>query len=109
MKRLKGIKKSMSLYDSKNGKTLYAYNIVDASHLCINVKQLLIKYTNAVDGKIAQLNDLYEKGVDMGTMVHYKIGKMHPIQLANDSVFEIRCLVMGCDKNTLAEFIFDNI
>lgn len=98
----------MSLYDSANGKTLFAYNIVDATHLCEDSKHLVIKYAKAVDGTLAQINNLYQKNVDLGTMVHYNISKMNPDSLANDEVFESQCAHLGCKPIDLALFIFNN-
>ena len=105
---MKGIKKAMSMYDSQTGKTLFAQKIVDLSEYCPESKQCIIKYTKVHRGLIAQINNLYQKGKDLGSSVHYFISEMSIAELAADVVFERLSKRMGCEVTILSNLIFDN-
>lgn len=98
----------LGLYDSRNGKTIKAYKMADATHLCNDSKRCVIKYANCVRGKIAQICDWYEAEKDLGTTVHYHINEMTFKDLAKDEVFVLRCKVMKADSYSLAKFIYDS-
>ena len=98
----------LGLYDSRNGKTIKAYKMADATHLCCDSAKCVIKYANCIRGKIAQICDWYEATRDLGTTVHYHINEMTVNQLASDEVFVIRCKIMKADPYILAQFIYDS-
>lgn len=100
--------KEMGLYDSANGATLYTDTAIDVTDWCPNAKQIVIKYTNAAGGRIAQICNWYKEGVDFGAIVHYFISEMTPIQLANDSVFESHARMFGVDPLLFSVVIFEN-
>jgi len=98
----------LGLYDSRNGKTIKAYKMAEATHLCNDSKRCIIKYANCVRGKIAQICDWYEPTRDLGTTAHYHINEMTVNQLASDEVFVIRCKIMKTDPYIFAKFIYDS-
>ncbi len=107
MKKFLG-KKEMGMYDSGNGKTVTAYKRVDATEICPNSKQIIIKYADVTKGKIAQINNFYEAGVDLGSCLHYHINFMTPEELASDGVFKRTANVLGVPPIDFANFIYSN-
>lgn len=105
---MKGMKKSMGLYDSRNGKTVFASYMVDVSDICPKSEQCILKYATITDGLICQINDMYKKGNDLGIMVHYNISNRSIGDLSLDEVFVIISSAMGVDPKVLAKAIFDN-
>lgn len=101
-------KSPMGLYDSDTGKSLKAYKAVDLTYLCPGSKQFIVKYAKAKRGLIAQINDLYEPGNDLGVQVHYFLNETSAKKLSQDKVFEIRANIAGCDPYTLAVEIYLN-
>lgn len=101
-------KSELGLYDSRNGKSVKAYKIVDATELCTKAKRCVIKYADVVRGRIAQICDWYEPDYDLGMTVHYHINEVSPEWLANDEVFARHCRVMGVDALELSNFIYSN-
>lgn len=94
----------LGLWD--NHKSVTAYKIIDASSLCPDAEQVLIKYANTESGRIAQICQLYEPEKDLGLTVHYFINRESIKSLSEDDTFVIRCAVMGVDPKKLSMFIF---
>jgi hypothetical protein len=82
------IGEQIGLFDSANGNSLEVDKVLDVTAICPHSKQVVIKYTTAVRGRIAQLNHWYEKGVDLGTQTHFFINEFTPEELAKDEVFK---------------------
>lgn len=106
--KITGARKEMGLYDSRTGKSILSYKMVDATNICPGSNQCIIKYGNAVRGKIAQICDWYQRSKDLGTILHYHINVMTPDSLTEDSVFSRTARVMCVEPLVLAKFIFDN-
>lgn len=98
----------LGLYDSRNGNSVTAYKMFDATSLCTDSERCVIKYADVTRGRIAQICDWYKPDYDLGVNVHYHINEMTVEELANDEVFACQCRVMGADAITLAKAIFDN-
>jgi hypothetical protein len=97
---------SLGLYDSANGQTVTADKVVDISYLCKRSKQVILKFANAERGRIVQICDLYETGVDMGMTIHYFVNEMTREQFENE--LKLRASILGCESTDLVQVIFDN-
>lgn len=109
-KFLKSLQNSdMGLYDSANGKSLKAYKAVDLTNLTTDCKQLIVKYCKSERGPIAQLNFLYNKGVDMGAMVHYHLNEYSAKTLSRDEVFLSQANCYGFNAYEIAVEVYLNL
>ena len=101
---------NMGLYDEQdpNQASIKADKVIDVTGLCPNSPQCIIKYATITNGRIAQLNNFYRHGEDMGMSVHYFLNKLTPELLAKDEVFERQVKYMGASPVQLANVIFNH-
>jgi hypothetical protein len=97
---------SLNLYDSANGKTILADKVIDITSLCKNREQVILKFANSIRGRIVQICDLYEAGVDMGILVHYFVGEYEPADFEEE--LKLRAAILGCDVKQLVKVILEN-
>ncbi len=105
------VKEDMGLYDSGDpSKDVKAYRFIDVTVLCNKklAQQVVVKYANLVNGRIAQLNCFYDKGKDLGMVIHWHINDWDAARLASEDTFAFRCKVIGADPMQLATIIIDN-
>lgn len=97
---------SLNLYDSANGNDVIADKVVDITSFCKNSKQAILKFANCERGRIVQICDLYQPGVDLGVVIHYFVNEETREWFLNE--LKVRASVLGCTPTELVQAIFDN-
>jgi hypothetical protein len=102
------VKHELGLYDSSSGESIVAYKIIDATVLCPLSKRCVIKYAIDSIGKVAQINEWYDRDVDLGSSVHYHINNLTVHELSTDLVFMSFANKLGINPSNFAYFIYNN-
>jgi len=109
MEELKEFKSSkLGLYDSATGETVLAEKVINLITKSDFEGQAVVKYAQVERGLIAQICQWYEKGRDLGSVVHYHINEITPQKLAEDSVFIRTANIIGYKPIDLAVVIYHN-
>lgn len=100
------VKNKIGLYDSDTEEALFIEKEVDLSELAPKSAQLVVRYTTSKRGRIAQIQDRYEVGLDVGRVVHYFLDETSAAGLASDDVFVSLVQGLGGVPSDLANQIF---